>query len=311
MDTYGTIETSMELLALLPPASQTVPVGGSATFSVGVASVPAGYAFQWQLNGTNIPGATTAQWTVTNARIDDAGSYRLVVTNKYGQPHFSPVAGLTVGTPGNGTGLRGDYYAYGNGTTNFVGVPALSRVDATVDFDWGTGAPDPALPVDYFMVRWHGQVQPLYSDTYTFSTTTDDGVRLWVNGQLLINRWQNQGATTYSGTIPLQAGEKYDLVMEYYENTSPASARLAWSSLHQPAQIIPASQLYPAAGSLQPRLTAAISGTNLVLDWSGTFSLQAAPEVTGPWSTITAQRIGPFSTNTTSAARMFYRLITP
>jgi hypothetical protein len=97
---------------------------------------------------------------------------------------------------------------------------------------------------------------------------TDDGARLWVNGQLVVNRWQNQAATTASGTISLVAGQKYDLLMEYYENTSTASARLSWSSLHQAQEVIRTSQLYPSDGLVQPILTAELSNrTNLVLNW--------------------------------------------
>ncbi len=298
----------VSILSLASPASKVVAEDGSATFSAGLSSVPAGYAFQWQLNGTNIAGATTAQWVVSNAQIADAGAYRLVVTNTAGQAYFSSIAGLTVGTLGSGTGLTGDYYAYGNGTTNFTGAPTLTRVDPTVDFNWGTDVPDALLPADYFLVRWHGQVQPIYSDTYTFSTTTDDGARLWVNGQLLVNLWQNQAATKASGAVALQAGQKYDIVMEYYENTSTASAQLSWSSAHQAAEIIPATQLYPSAAPLQPRLAGVKSGASLVLDWPGTFSLQSAPSVTGPWTAITAQRIGSLTTNVTSASQTFFRL---
>jgi hypothetical protein len=249
---------------------------------------------------------------IANAQVADAGSYTLVVTDPLGHPWRSPVAGLTVGTPGNGTGLSGDYFAYGNGSTNFSGLPALTRVDPTIDFNWETAAPDPSLPADYFLVRWHGLVQPIYSAPYTFSTRTDDGARLWVNGQLLVNRWQNQGATTVSGNIALQAGRRYELVMEYYENTSAASAQLSWSSLHQPPQVIPLTQLYPDPGLLTPAVAANLSNqTNLLINWAGTFTLQSASEATGPWSTVANAVIGPYTLPVAAAPRQFYRLVEP
>ena len=58
----------------------------------------------------------------------------------------------------------------------------VTRIDPTVDFDWGTGSPAAAIGADTFSVRWTGQVQAPFSGTYTFYTVSDDGVRLWVNG---------------------------------------------------------------------------------------------------------------------------------
>jgi len=149
----------------------------------------------------------------------------------------------TVATAGTGTGLTGDYYDNMDFTA-FV----LTRTDATVNFDWGSGSPDPTIGADTFSVSWSGQVQPLYSETYTFYTTSDDGVRLWVNGQLIIDNWTDHASTENSGTIALTAGTKYNIDMDYYENGGGAVAKLEWSSTSQARQIVPQTQLYPLAG---------------------------------------------------------------
>ncbi|MGE5610566.1 MAG: PA14 domain-containing protein [Bacillota bacterium] len=122
----------------------------------------------------------------------------------------------------------------------------VSRVDPTVNFNWGTGAPATGMGADSFNARWTGYVVPKYSETYTFYTKSDDGVRLWVNGKLLIDNWTNHSATENKGTIALQAGQKYAIKMEYYENTGNATATLGWSSTSQAKQIIPQSQLFTA-----------------------------------------------------------------
>ena len=149
----------------------------------------------------------------------------------------------------SGNGLQGVYY---NGTS-LAGEPLLTRVDSVINFELTYSkqpvvlSPAPGLvPEDLYSVRWTGQVQPLFSETYTFYTQSDDGVRLWVNGVQLVDNWTNQGVTEKSGSIVLQAGQKYDIVIEYYENTGEAVTKLLWSSPNTPKAIVPASQLFPA-----------------------------------------------------------------
>jgi len=144
------------------------------------------------------------------------------------------------GPYGTGTGLSGTYF----GTKNLTN-PLLSRVDSRLNFDWGTYAPDPALPTDGFSVRWDGQIQARWNETYTFSTTSDDGVRVWVNGVQLINAWYDGGNVVGSGSIALKAGQKVPIRIEYYDNTQGANIRLRWSSPSTPLALVPQSQLYP------------------------------------------------------------------
>ena len=149
----------------------------------------------------------------------------------------------------NGIGLQGVYY---NNIT-LTGTPVITRVDPTVNYDFVYQQAAPGVNLENYSVRWSGQVKAAYSETYTFYATTDDGVRLWVNGVQLVNNWINQSATEKSGTITLAAGQKYDIVMEYFQGTGYAVAKLAWSSASTPKAIIPASQLYPppdAGGAL-------------------------------------------------------------
>jgi autotransporter-associated beta strand protein len=139
----------------------------------------------------------------------------------------------------NGTGLLGEYFSDMNLTT-----PDLFRIDPTVNFNWDNNSPDPSLAQTGYSVKWTGTVEAQYSETYTFYTTSDDGARLWVNGQELINQWHDQGPTEYSGTIALQAGQQYSIEMDYYQDGGGAVAMLSWSSASQAKQIIPAAQLY-------------------------------------------------------------------
>lgn len=138
-----------------------------------------------------------------------------------------------------GDGLTGEYFDNIDFTNR-----KLVRKDATVNFNWGSGSPASVIGSDTFSVRWTGKLKPQFSETYTFHTTSDDGVRLWIDDQLVINSWVDQTATVRTGTVTLEAGRLYDIKMEYYERSSAAVASLAWSSPRQPLQIIPQSRLY-------------------------------------------------------------------
>jgi CubicO group peptidase (beta-lactamase class C family) len=145
-----------------------------------------------------------------------------------------------------GTGLLGEYY-----DNKDLTVFKATRIDPTINFSWGLKSPDPVVGTDTFSVRWTGQVEARFSEIYKFYTFTDDGVRLWINGQLIINQWIDQKKEN-SGSITLVAGQRYNIKMEFYENGSGATAQLSWSSPSQSKQIIPQSQLYATAGTTPP-----------------------------------------------------------
>ena len=140
----------------------------------------------------------------------------------------------------DGIGLTGTYFDNDDFTN-----PVLERVDSTINFNWGDESPDPLLDVDTFSVRWVGTVEALYSDTFTFYTTVDDGARLWVDGVQLIDNWTNQTQTTDTGTAILEAGWYHDIKLEYYNGTGAATMILEWSSVNQTKQVIPRARLNP------------------------------------------------------------------
>lgn len=142
---------------------------------------------------------------------------------------------------GQGNGLLGEYFNNFDLTNRFA-----TRVDATVAFDWDTAAPIAGMGVDTFSVRWTGQVEAELTETYTFHTLSDDGIRLWVDNQLIINEWYDHSVLEHMGQIDLEAGVRYDIRIEYYENAGLAVAELRWSSASQTLEVVPQSQLYAA-----------------------------------------------------------------
>ncbi|WP_379144092.1 PA14 domain-containing protein [Paenibacillus sp. sgz500992] len=142
-------------------------------------------------------------------------------------------------------GLKAEYF----NNMLLSGTPALVRNDAILDFNWRLGTPDAAIGIDFFSVRWSGKIKPLYSETYTIYTTSDDGIRVWVNDSLVIDSWMKQSGTERMGSISLNAGQLYDIKVEYYENQGDARARLMWESPSQVKGTVPASALFLPSAS--------------------------------------------------------------
>ena len=174
---------------------------------------------------------------------------------------------LLTSSPGwsqTGTGLKGDYYP----NTSLTGTVALTRTDPTINFTWTTTGPAPSIPADRFSVRWTGQVEAPVTGIYTFVTRSDDGVRLWINGKLLINNWRDHGAA-YDQSIPvsLTGGQKYSIQLEYYENNGGAVMQLFWKYPNQAEQIVPQQRLYLAPITLQPAPTVTSRSMISDLNW--------------------------------------------
>ena len=141
-----------------------------------------------------------------------------------------------------GTGLDASYFA-----SPALAGPAVSRVDATVDFAWGAQPPDPALQAGAFSVRWTGKVLPPAAGQYTFTVAATDGVRLTVDGLKVIDDWVDQPQRERSGAVPLPADRACDLVLEHYHQAgAPASVQLRWSAAGTPPATVPAEYLFRA-----------------------------------------------------------------
>ncbi len=258
------------------PVSQSVSAGANVNFSVTISGTDI-VTYQWQKNGSNISGAGSNVYSINNVSITDNGSkYKCIITNAAGSVTSNEVTLSVSSTSILGTGLTARYYT--NSLKDFTVPVTLTRTDAAVNFDWGFGSPDKSISNDHFVAQWTGQILANYTEEFSFYTNTDDGVRLWVNGQLIIDQWIDEAATEWSGKITLTAGQKYDIKLQYYENTANASCNLFWSSLSQAKQIIPTAQLYPEAsvpasspGSTGPSIAAGLTAryyTNSLKDFT-------------------------------------------
>jgi len=121
------------------------------------------------------------------------------------------------------TGMKGEYFD----NMNLAGKPVVTRIDSMIDFTYGRRSPAPGLPEDRFSTRWTGKIIP--RDTiFHIGTSTDDGSRLWVNGKLLIDDWIEHGEKPISAEFTLLPGQEYEIVLEHFDNSLGADARLTW-----------------------------------------------------------------------------------
>ena len=120
-----------------------------------------------------------------------------------------------------------DYFA----NIDLEGEPILTRKEAAIDHEWRGGSPDDAVPADSFSARYQGSFF-FEAGTWLFRAVADDGVRLWVDGSLVIDGWKNQAPTQYTSEVTLTEGF-YPVRLEYYERGGWASLKLEWTRLYK------------------------------------------------------------------------------
>ncbi len=125
----------------------------------------------------------------------------------------------------NTNGLQAEYFS----NKTLQGEPKLRRIDKNIDFRWGGGKPAEGFEVDNFSVRWKGRIKTELSGTYEFTAASDDGIKLFLNGKLLIDHWSDHAVEARTTKFNLEAGKFYDIIVEYYENGGDAVALLGWT----------------------------------------------------------------------------------
>ena len=164
-------------------------------------------------------------------------------------------------------GLQAQYFS---DVTDLSGTPAVTRMDAEIDFDWSQTSPDPLINREEFSVRWNGEIEIPVADTYTFTTRSNDGSRLLVNDQIVVDDWGQHTARDSSGTLELEAGS-YAIVVEYMQDGGDASISVSWQSTLITKQVIPSVVLSPVVKAvlITPANGAVDVSQNPRLRWVG------------------------------------------
>lgn len=146
--------------------------------------------------------------------------------NTGADPAGTPIDSKLLKTPDGHEGLSGQYFL----GRELQGKPVLERVDSKILFDWSGTSPDPKIPQENYSVRWTGTLGPVpETGRYVLGTKTDDGVRLFVDGKLIIDHWIGEPSTDYEQAIQFEKGSTHSIVMEYFQAGGGADAALKWA----------------------------------------------------------------------------------
>ncbi len=247
-----------------------------------------------------LEAAPVTRYPVKVEFVETTGLAKLKFHWQLGTGTFALVPSTQVFTAATGGAAGWSGVFYNNPTFT---PPAASTPQTTTDFttgsngDWLTGSPDPLIFHNNFSARWSGQVLPRYSQRYYFVSKANEGSKVWVNDQLIIDKWTGSSGTDATGSIELKGGVRYNIVMEYYETTGASEASLSWYSADQAKQIIPANRLIPAPlpGAGQGASPAPGAAPEITPELAG-------PVITSPTSAVAVMDSGsPFSMNVTSS----------
>jgi chitodextrinase len=188
---------------------------------------------------------------------------------------------------------------------SLTGNPVFVRTDSQINFSWGKGSPDPSLPSMNFSARWEGSFT--FSDgLYTFTAITSDGMRLYLDGNLILGRWSDQPPTTYTVSQAVNAGSHL-VTVEYYDWNGTATAQVSWknNATAPPVPVISSFTAAPASATAGQPVTlswtvsgaSAISLTNGIGDVTGETTVIVNPAATTTY-TLTASNAAGSSTAT-------------
>lgn len=159
--------------------------------------------------------------TFINAAVSFAVGARLTGDVPSIEPQFFFLPNDTTGK----NGLLGEYFD----NKELKGEPKLRRVDKNIEFRWGGDKPAEGFGVDNFSIRWTSKLKPAVSGTYEITAASDDGIRLFIDGKLVIDHWSDHAVEARMAKINLEAGKNYDVKVEYYESGGDAVALLGWT----------------------------------------------------------------------------------
>lgn len=264
----------------------------ASTDNVGVAG------YQIVRNGSPLANVGGSSLTYTDSTVTAGTAYAYTIrafdaAGNYSGPSNSaavttPAPPVSSTCPGPAQdAFTGCYY----NSIDLSGTPALVRTDGQINFDWTFTSPDKSVPGPAYSIRWQGSFQ-FDGGAYTFTAMASDGIRLYIDGGLVLDRWRDQPIYFYTVRPALTAG-RHLITMEYYERTGTPSAHLTWQNNSPVTTAAPVISTFTAT----PSSITAGQGTTLAWAISGASTVSIDNNV-GDVSSVTAKSVSPAQTTT-------------
>ncbi len=236
-------------------------------------------SYDVEINSSLQDNITVTEYVYNNIRPEDEYAFRVRSVNSSTKSEWSEevIAQISDGLPieeepivkqdpviGNGNGLEGEYY-----DSRTLKKLAFIRKDREINFDWGTGTPDPSIKKNAYSIRWTGKLLAEHTATYTIYTYTGDGVRLWLDDELIIDDWKSSATRENKAKVNLTAGQKYDIKIEYFNNNKEAIAILSWESAYKDKEVIPMQQLF-CKPDTPANISTLAEGSKIIVSWDNT-----------------------------------------
>jgi len=140
----------------------------------------------------------------------------------------------------DGTGLSALYFEDAE-----LQQAVLDKLDENIDFDWATSSPENGVPANAFSVQWIGKIKSPSTGACTFSISTSNGIRLWIDNELIIDEWGNSSSNEFSASANLQEANKHDIKVEFAKASGSGNISLSWEPEGFAKSIVEKSYLYP------------------------------------------------------------------
>lgn len=157
--------------------------------------------------------------------------------------------------PGTGNGLARSLWQAGIAGRPWFRDSICAAIVPLINENWGTNSPGCGITNDFWNARYTGEIEPLFTETYTFSLTSNQRIRLWIDGNLVVDKWNPvPGKQTFTVSLDMIAGKKVSIKLDYAKMQGNATVKLEWGSASQPNESVPKEQLYSSFLTSVPSL---------------------------------------------------------